>query len=71
VEVYRSECFEIIRRFLARKLSFAACIAGLDSALAGLIPRLPAEQLPALRALMFANNEIVMKEMEQRGPTPN
>jgi len=37
-------------------------------ALAGLIPRLTNTQLADLRAVMLDNNEIVMKEMERRGP---
>jgi hypothetical protein len=67
VEVYKAETEEIIRRFLARRLSFPDCIAALDAALAGLVPRLRHEDLDALRSLMLANNEIVMKEMERRG----
>jgi len=67
VEAYKSETQEIIRRFLARRLSFPDCIAALDAALAGLVPRMKAEELDALRAVMIANNEIVMKEMERRG----
>jgi hypothetical protein len=43
------------------------CIADLDAALADLIPKLKATDLPALRIEMLANNEIVMKEMERRG----
>lgn len=68
MEAYKSETQEIIRRFLARRLSFPDCIAALDAALAGLVPRMKAEELDALRAVMIANNEIVMKEMERRGP---
>jgi len=58
----------VIERFLRRKLGFADCISALDAALADLIPRLTGDQLAPLRALMLANNEIVMKEMEKRGP---
>jgi hypothetical protein len=68
VEVYKRETREVIDRFLRHELSFPDCIAALDAALAELIPRLTSEQLAPLRALMFANNEIVMKEMERRGP---
>ena len=68
MEVYESETQEVLKRFLERRLSFADCIAALDAALAQLIPRMTSEQLPALRALMLANNDIVMKEMERRGP---
>jgi hypothetical protein len=67
MEVYKSETKEVLSRFLGRRLSFPACIAALDAALAGLLPRLRADELPALRELMLANNAIVMKEMERRG----
>jgi hypothetical protein len=70
VELYRRETREVIERFLRQEVSFPDCIAALDAALAELIPRLSSEQLDPLRALMLANNEIVMKEMERRGP-PN
>jgi hypothetical protein len=68
MEVYKRETQEVIKRFLGHRLSFPDCIAALDAALARFIPRLTDEQLDALRALMLANNEIVMKEMERRGP---
>ena len=67
MEVYKSETKEVLSRFLSRRLSFPDCIAALDAALAGLLPRLRPEELPALRELMLANNAIVMKEMERRG----
>jgi hypothetical protein len=67
MEVYKSETKEVLSRFLGRRLSFPDCIAALDAALAGLLPRLRSEELPALRELMLANNAIVMKEMERRG----
>ena len=67
MEVYKSEAREIIRRFLAQRLSFAECMAALDSALADFVPILLHKDLDVLRALMLANNEIVMKEMERRG----
>ena len=67
MEVYKSETREVLNRFLSRRISFPACIAALDAALAGLLPRLRPEELPALRELMLANNETVMKEMERRG----
>jgi len=66
MEVYKSETREVIRRFLGHRLSFPECIAALDSAFADLIPRLAGEQIIALRGLAFANNEIVMREMERR-----
>jgi hypothetical protein len=66
LEQYKSETGEAIRRFLDHRLSFPDCIAALDGALAYLVPRLTREQFATLRALMLANNEVVMKEMERR-----
>jgi hypothetical protein len=68
MEVYENETRQVINRFLDRRLSFPDCIAALDAALAELIPRLTTEELAPLRAVMLANNEIVMKELERRGP---
>jgi hypothetical protein len=67
MEVYERETEEIVKRFLARRISFPDCIAALDAALAGLIPTLTGDQIPRLRIVMLANNEIVMKEMDRRG----
>jgi hypothetical protein len=66
VEVYKSETGEVLRRFLSHRIKFPECIAALDAALAGLIPKLKPEQLPELRALMLTNNERVMMEMAKR-----
>lgn len=70
MEVYKSETREIIKRFRARRISFPDCIAALDAALAGLVPRLTESQMAPLRALLLANNETVMKEMEKRPAEP-
>src|ERR1700694_5469544 len=66
MEVYKTETREVLRRFLRRRLSFTDCIAALDAALAGVLPRLQPSELPALREAMLANNAIVMEEMERR-----
>jgi len=66
MDVYKSETKRVVNRFLRRQLSFANCIASLDAALARLILRLRSKDLDALRAVMLANNERVMKEMERR-----
>jgi hypothetical protein len=66
MKVYKRKTREAIRSFLRGNRSFPRCIADLDAALADLIPRLKGEQLDELRALMLANNEIVMKELERR-----
>ena len=71
MERNKRETREIVQRFLLRRLSFPNCIAALDASLARLTPRLTGEQTAALRALMLANNEIIMKEMERRGPPQN
>jgi CRP/FNR family transcriptional regulator, cyclic AMP receptor protein len=70
MEVYRGETRELIKRFLNHKLSFPDCVAALDSALADLTPRLTSEQFAPLRILLLENNDMVMKEMERRGPPP-
>ncbi len=67
MEVYERRTREVIELFLRSSLTFPECIAALDAALAGLIPALTGEQIPRLRIVMLANNEIVMKEMERRG----
>ena len=66
MEVFKAETREVLSRFLRRRLSFPDCIAALDAALAGVLPRLQPSELPALREVMLANNDIVMKEMERR-----
>jgi CRP/FNR family cyclic AMP-dependent transcriptional regulator len=70
MEVYKSETREVIRRFLGHRLTFQDCMAALDAALADLTPRLTGDEIPDLRALMLENNDLVMKEMERRGPPP-
>ena len=69
MQVYETETKEVIRRFLAGNLTFPECIAALDAALAGLLPRLTDEDIPRLRIVMLANNEIVMREMQRRRET--
>jgi hypothetical protein len=66
-DIAQGETQEVVRRFLCRQLTFPECIAALDAALAGFIPLMLPEELPALRAVMLANNETVMKEMERLG----
>jgi len=71
MEVYESETREIIKRFLAHRISLAECVAALDAALAGVVPTLTCEQLPRLQALLRVNNEVVMEEAERRGSPLN
>lgn len=66
METYKSETQKVIKRFLRFHLSFGGCVHALDSALARFILRMHQEDLPVLRALMLANYEIMVKEMERR-----
>jgi hypothetical protein len=66
VEVYKRETREIVRRFQRSKLSLRGCIASLDAALAGVLPKLRPEQLDEVRAVMLANNRILREEMDKR-----
>ena len=66
MEEYKSETRRVVNRFLLRQLSFPNCISALDAALARFIPRLHPDEMEALRAVMLANNEMVMKEMARR-----
>jgi hypothetical protein len=68
MEAHKKRTREVIERFLNHRLSFPDCIAALDAALADFMPRMTKEQLAPARSLMFSNNEIVMREMERRGP---
>jgi hypothetical protein len=68
METYERRTQGVIELFLSRRMSFPDCIAALDAALAVLIPSLKGEQIARLRIVMLANNEIVMKEMQKRGP---
>src|SRR5271168_2991497 len=70
MEAYKREARAVIRRFLNERLSFHECLASLDAALADLTTRLTDEEIEPLRALILENNNIVMKEMERRGPPP-
>ena len=71
MEVYRRETIEIVWRFLRHRLTFPQCIDLLDAQLAAVELTATAEELPVLRALVLANNEVVMLEMERRGPDPD
>jgi CRP/FNR family cyclic AMP-dependent transcriptional regulator len=68
MEVYKRETREIIKRFFDHRLSFHECLDALDAAFADLGPRLTDKQIASLRPLVLENNDIVMKEMERRGP---
>jgi hypothetical protein len=66
MEVYTRETEEIIKRFLDGRIGFHECIAALDAALAGVVPRLAREELEAVKVQMEANHAIVTDEMARR-----
>ena len=66
MEVYKRETQEVVRRFLLRRVGFSECVAALDAALAGLLPKLTPEQFDEVRAVMLSNNDRVMDEMARR-----
>lgn len=70
MRLYKRKTRMAIKRFLRGKQGFAECVADLDALLADFIPRLQSGQIAELRSLMLANNDIVMKEMQRRGPPP-
>lgn len=71
MEVYRRETYSIIHLFLRERITFPKCISALEEALANLVKRGGHTKLSELRALMIANNAVVTKEMERRGPRLN
>ena len=70
MEVYKRETEEVVRRFHQHRISFPTCMAELDAALAAFMPMMTSDNIDEVRAVMMANNETVMKEMELRGTPP-
>ena len=70
MEIFKRETREIIKRFLEHRLTFHECLDALDAAFADLNPRPTDDQIATIRPLVLENNDIVMKEMERRGPPP-
>lgn len=71
MDVYERETDAAVKLFLARKISFPACIAALDSALEDFIPKLKPEDATRLRIVMLSNHEIIMNELERRSLAEN
>ena len=69
MDAYRRETCAIIRRFVEDRISHEECKSALDVALAELIPGLRNELVQALVAVIRANNEVVMDEIERRSRT--
>ena len=66
MEVYKRETEEIINRFLERRIGYHECVAALNAALAGLIPKMTPEELETVKLQMAANHVIVTDEMARR-----
>jgi hypothetical protein len=66
VDEYKAETRLIIRRFLRKRIGFAACILELETALANFLPKLGDDQMEALRAHLLSDNDVVMGEMAKR-----
>jgi hypothetical protein len=69
VNTYRKETYAIIRRFLESRIGYDECRSALDAALAECISLLRNEPVEALVAVIKANNEAVMDEIERRSRT--
>ena len=67
MEVYKRETSEILRCFIDNRISHAECIAALDAALTGLVPRLDPADLPTVQQLIRTGKEVMVKEMRRRG----
>ena len=66
MEEYLSKTRTIVNQFHHNKLNFPEWISALDAALTSSIPKLQREDIPALRAVMFANDRVVREEMARR-----
>jgi hypothetical protein len=53
---YKNECKEILRRFLARELSYVDTVPVLDAVLADFRPKLTANKLASLWEFIAGNN---------------
>jgi hypothetical protein len=71
MEAYKRETEEVMRRFLSRRLDYPDCLAALDAAVANFVLRVTCEQLPPLRVVILANEEILAKEQGRRANRPN
>jgi hypothetical protein len=70
MEAYEQRTRDIIELFLSRRIGYPVCVSALNAALAAFIPTLTAEQIPRLRALLLANDDIVTNKLERRRSQP-
>ena len=69
MDAYRRETHAIIRRFVEGRISYDECRSALNAALAECIRLLRNEPVEALMAVIKANTEFVMDEIERRSRT--
>jgi hypothetical protein len=72
MEAYRLETRNILRRYFTGEITYPACVAALDAALAGLLPRLQPEDLNETKSICDANNAVLadLKRQHRRGYSP-
>jgi len=66
MEVYKKQTQKIAKSFLGHQTTFPECISALDAALVRFSKRRGHVEFPAIQAVLLANNETVMQEMEKR-----
>ena len=66
MEVYKKQTQKIVKSFLGHQTTFPECIPALDAALVRFIKRRGSGEFLAIQAVLLANNETVMQEMEKR-----
>ncbi len=67
MNVYKAECTEIMRRFLAKQISWDDCVAALNSGLIGVMPEVTINNVSEVRAVVLFNEQLMSGEMERRG----
>ena len=66
MEVYKHEMEEIIRRFLAGRMTHGECVIGLDAAFAAVMHLITSQQIESARNIFFSSIGVVQKEMGRR-----
>ena len=66
MEAHKKQAQKIVKSFLGHQTTFPECISTLDAALVRFIKRRGHGEFPAIQAVLLANNETVMQEMEKR-----
>jgi len=70
MNVYKAECAEIMRRFLAKQISRDDCVAALHAGFIGVMPEVTANDVSEVRTIVLFNERVIIDEMERRGQPP-